>query len=202
MGGIVLPPQHHIRVIIIITDAEVPPVLAQALANADALLLAVVFDLHGATVRTSDGGPPLSSHATTAIVPVNLVRVVASVLLLVLVLLLLQCTERRKDGSGRSDTLLLTEGSLEEIFFPVGDRLLAGRLGDGLWKKPGGAITFAIAEASCYFFLLFDTGLGGDGGFERPDAMTGGQRQARDEEPRGCGSVSVHGVGLGYLLDL
>ena len=180
MGGIVLPPQHHIRVIIIITDAELPSVLAQALTNADALLLAVVFDLHGATVRTSDGGPPLSSHAATATVPVNLVRVVASVLPLVLfVLVLLQCTERRKDGSGRSDTLLLTEGPLEEIFFPVGDRLLAGRLGNGLWKKPGGAITFAIA---------------GDGGFERPDAVTGGQRQARDEEPRGCGSsVSAHG---------
>ena len=107
-----------------------------------------------------------------------------------------QCT--RKDGSGRSDTLLLTEGAFEEIFFPVGDWLSAGRLGDGLWKKPDGAIAFAIAEASCYFFLLVDTGPSGDGGFERPDAVTGGQRQARGEEPRaGCSSVSVHGrVGL------
>ena len=54
--GIVLPPKHQVGVINVLPDAKLPPILADALADADAILLAVVVDIHGPAVGTGDGG--------------------------------------------------------------------------------------------------------------------------------------------------
>ena len=127
IGGIVLPPQHQIGGITVVADAEPPSVLAQALADADALPVAVVFDLHGAAVRTSDGGPSLSSHAAAAatIVPVELIRI---------------AYRAREHRGGRfNGVVVCAEGVLEEILLPVGERLLRGGLDDGIGPGPNGA---------------------------------------------------------------
>ena len=119
-GRIVLPPQHQIRVITIMIDAELPSILADALADADALLSAVILDLHGAAVGTSDGGPPFSSKTTStaAAVPVDLIGI----------------------GLWATNAVLavvLAKRILEAIFLPLGEGLVADRLGDGVRPGPG-----------------------------------------------------------------
>ena len=54
IGRLVLTPEHQIRLVNVMTDAELPPVLADALSDADALLLTVVIYLHGTTVGAGD----------------------------------------------------------------------------------------------------------------------------------------------------
>ena len=193
IGGIVLPPQHQIGGITIVADAEPPSVLAQALADADALPLAVVFDLHGAAVRTSDGGPPLSSNAA-ATAPVELIRIAY------------RTRERRR---GRfNGVVVCAKGVLEEIFLPVGDRLLRSGLDDGIGPGPDGAtssiridcIRFGgdktVADAAVA--VVFDAGgrlfdmlqvvVAID--VDSPDANAIGREQ---QQPRGRGGISDHG---------
>ena len=135
--GIVLPPEHQIRLINMMPDAELPSILADALSDADALLLTKIVNVHRPTIRAGDGGPPYltSSHSTTttgiATLPVDLVTAV-----------LFRLTER-KDCGGRAN-IVLAEGILEEIFLPLGNGFVAGRLGDGFWQRPDGAVNFVI----------------------------------------------------------
>ena len=120
------------------SDTELPSILAYALSDADALLLTKIVNVHGSTIGAGDGGPPslTSSHSATTTgittLPLDLVAAV-----------LFRPTER-KDGGGRATVVFLTEGILEEIFLPLGDGLVAGRLGDGFWQRPDGAVDFVI----------------------------------------------------------
>ena len=126
IGRIVLPPQHQIGVITIMVDTKLPSVLADALADADALLSAVILDLHGAAVRASDGGPPLSSKTTSAaaaaaaaVVPVDLIGIDLWATNAVLAV------------------VLAAKRVLEAIFLPLVEGLVADRLGDGIRPGPG-----------------------------------------------------------------
>lgn len=128
-----------------ISDAEPPPVLADALADADALLLTIIFDLHGTTVRAGDGRPPLSSNATGARgigMPVEAVRADGL---------------GGKDGGGRANFVLLAERILEEIFLPLRDGLLFSGFDDCIGPGPGGrAISATGSTGGCRCYIRFD----------------------------------------------
>lgn len=131
------------------SDAKLPSILADALSDADALLLAIIVNVHRSTIRAGDGGPPYltSSHSTTTTgittLPVDLVDAI-----------LFRLTERI-DGGGRSNVVFFAEWILEEIFLPLGDGFVAGRLGDGFWQRPDEAVDFvAINDFGVRFWRL------------------------------------------------
>ena len=128
IGRLVLTPEHQIRLVNVMTDAELPPVLANALSDADALLLAVVVHLHGTAVRAGDGRPPLSSNTTRGariVVPVETIRADSL---------------GGKDGGGRPAVCAFSKRILEEIFLPLGDGFLRSGLDDGFGPGPDRAI--------------------------------------------------------------
>ena len=135
IGRLVLTPEHQIRLVNVMTDAELPPVLADALSDADALLLAVVVHLHGTAVRAGDGRPPLSSDAACAriVVPVETIRADSL---------------GGKDGGGRPAVCAFSKRILEEIFLPLGDGFLRSGLDDGVGPGPDRTIG-AIGTGRC-----------------------------------------------------
>ena len=58
-----------------------------------------------------------------------------------------------KDGGSRPAVGAFSEGILEEIFLPLGDRLLCSGLGDGIGPGPGGR---AIGAAGSTGYIRFD----------------------------------------------
>ena len=126
------------------SDAKLPSILADALSDADALLLSKIFDLHGTAIRAGDGRPPGSSDAAGARIGMPVETVRADSL-------------GGKDGGSRPAVGAFAEGVLEEIFLPLGDRLLCSGLDDGIGPGPGvRAIDAGDSTGGCCCYIRFD----------------------------------------------